>query len=1007
MILRNGILSVVRAKGRTALFAALIFFVCLSLTLGAGMWAYCEATLSDMDEAYTSIALVEYMGGDYPDEHAADPFAREALGHLQAAKIEDVSGVKLWERTDSTLANVEGYRRVDETPFSSHAVIEFIQLGEVSVNNSGCYTGITNRIYYARDVSGTKAVIIDMMGFDFKPEFGHRYTLHGKFVTGNSSNRRFAVLDFYEGCETLPWQDSTDSELDPVFLEYAEFYRRANSFVTVSASASVASLEAFHQDVFRLEEGRFPKAGEAGVCVVSADVCEKLALGLGDTLDLNYLKSEPHNRLLVTPSDTSRPLEIVGIASVPENMRGYVWTSDAEGGFDSALYGYTLGRAVLDNKTAREATEAIRALLGEGARVTLFDQGYAAAAEPLETMKTTALSVTAASVLGAAVVLVLFAYLFVGRQRENVGVLISLGTSARDVNLWLLSGAVAVSLVSALLGALAGGVSLRFMTDLALSVARGLYAADVRYSESTVGVVREAVSAGEAPIWPALVAFFFVFLLSLVFCYVFLRFARRQSVPKRGKLFVRVPRGGTSLFGGGAFRFALLSVRRSGLRGAIVPAAVLVLALLLGVLASVSSGWGAQMDALYRDSEIVGRAVSLNGRRSASLSVPVEHARIIYKSGMVRDMGFSVGFQYWFSSDMPAFGYGSYAEESRLAWILRQPQIVALNRLDAAGEFLYSGVPEVEWLEGWDESFLSDPDACSSLRESYAPRPKAKASAEESERSEVVPCLVPRSVLDRMGLQLGDTAAVNVRYLFNTAEVRESKELFIVGTFNQRGSDANIYAPMTLWFDEDLVTGKEDVIVEGGRLEYFNPLLDSPESVLYFTTRFSTCTFTLKDTQKLDAFRGYLEEKLFTQVNSLRGNRSAVLLYDQSFVEGVGGLSRYIGFSGVLFPVLFVLVGFLGFVISWLLINSRRMEFALLRSLGASRLRVFFSFFLEQAILAFVGVLVCAALLVCVTQSAAFLWAVAVFAACYLLGTAACILVVGRIPLMALLCERE
>ena len=66
MIMRNGIRSALRSRGRTALFTALILLLTLTLTLGIGMWAYCAQALDTMDESYTSSALVEYMGENHP-----------------------------------------------------------------------------------------------------------------------------------------------------------------------------------------------------------------------------------------------------------------------------------------------------------------------------------------------------------------------------------------------------------------------------------------------------------------------------------------------------------------------------------------------------------------------------------------------------------------------------------------------------------------------------------------------------------------------------------------------------------------------------------------------------------------------------------------------------------------------------------------------------------------------------------------------------------------------------
>lgn len=1120
MILRNGILSTLRAKGRAALFTALILLMCLSLTLGAGMWAYCSAQLAQLDENYTSIALVEYMGADYPDENASDSYARTASVEIDHAAMAAVPGVELWEAKDSSLAYIEGYERLGDTAYSDRAVIEFIQFTEMwtggtvslpaeeltfpyvaidystmtakigtadfdsgwvecyfpsengysrtdpesresrdysdaelplphirltqngsvvyvdaqrrinlSSRGQGAYTlydynsltgfyegygqvmqgytAITNEIIYARDVDGTKAMIIDTNGHDFTPEKGRRYILHGQFTTSNSAHLRFSITDFYEGCEVLPYQDTKDAEAAPIFSEYAEYYKNANNYVTLESSADIASLEAFQQDIFRLAEGRFPAAGEEGVCLISGDIARMMGLRLGDKIDIHYFDSDAEDRFNVQENGAVRSLEVVGISTMPEDYYGCVWVSDAEGGFGGNFFGYRLGRALLDNASARTAAESMQSLCPEGARVTLFDQGYSSAAQPLETMLSTATAVTLASALGALAVVFLFAYLFVGRQRETVNVLFSLGTPGGKISLWLLSGEVLISGLASAIGAWLGGMTLGKIIALAFSAASEMYAVDSRYSEAAVGVVREAAGIGETPVWPALAAFAFVFILSLIFCWVFLRMARKQTAPKKGKLSVRVPKGGTSLAGKGALRFALLSARRGGWRSGVVPAVALILSIFLGILATASAGWEGQMETLYRDAEISGRAVSTNGRRSTEIVIPPENARTLWKSGMLEDISVSLGFNYWFPVDMPEFGTSSFAIDARNGWISRQPEIVALNGLAAAPEFIYSGTPEVQWLDGWDESFLADPDACvSALELSTFFRSGALLQAEKTE-PDPIPCLVPESVMERFDLELGDTKQLCFQYLIDSDKWESWRDILIVGAFPQSGEDANIYAPLTLWCDEDWITGEEDLLPYGQRVELKFRDYEDRDRYFYYNSRFSTCVFTLSDASKLEAFREYLNDKSFTRVDSLRANRTTVLLFDRSFVETVGGLGRYISFSGLLFPVLFALVAVLGFIISWLMVNSRRMEFAILRGLGAGRGRVFMSFFLEQAMLCLLGSLIGCAALWLATGGMQWLGAVAVFALCYLLGAALSVAAVGRTHLMSLLSERE
>ncbi|MBR2879891.1 MAG: hypothetical protein IKC02_04395, partial [Oscillospiraceae bacterium] len=548
----------------------------------------------------------------------------------------------------------------------------------------------------------------------------------------------------------------------------------------------------------------------------------------------------------------------------------------------------------------------IQALCPEGVRVTLFDQGYSSAAQPLETMRSTALAVTLASACGALAVIFLFAYLFVGRQKETVNVLFSLGTPKSKISLWLLSGAVIVSAAASAVGAWLGSLTLGKIISMAFSAASELYAVDGRFSESAVGVIRESLPLGETPLWPPLAAFIFMFVLSLLLCRVFLGIAQKQTAPKKGKLSVRVPRGGTSVAGKGAFRFAFLSARRGGWRSGVVPAAALVLSLFLGILATASSLRSEQMAALYRDTEISGRAVSTNGRRSTELVIAPENARTLWKSGMLKDISVSIGFNYWFEEDMPEFGTGSFAADARDGWISRQPELVALNGLEAAGEFIYGNIPDINWLDGWDESFLAESEACASVLETMSIYRRPILLAAEKE-ADAVPCLMPRSLMERFGLELGDSIQVNFRYLVNGEKLESLRELYVVGDFPQTGRDANIYAPLTLWCDEGWITAEKDLLPEGERVELRFTSPKDRDKYFYFNSRFSTCVFTMESAAELDAIRDYLDAKDFSRVDGLRSNRTTVLLFDRSFVETVGGLGRYISFSQLLFPVLFVL----------------------------------------------------------------------------------------------------
>ena len=1124
MIVRNGVRSTLRARGRTILFTLLILLLTVALALGLGMWAYCAQTLAVMDESYTSVALVEYMGEDYPETDTADEYARQAAQALDGDAIAAMDGVELWEGSDQALAALDGYQRDQGAiPYEDYAVVvatnlspmtptrsvvteadlscRAVQEGELvslygpdgelqaqvpyyeygvdwSIGRAGyyslkidedgsrrytlvaeedlpevryvldctsrstppyqgqyygpdlgwdtqgymgyaagdgqylvydvVYSGSITQALYTQDGRDGILAIFEAGDTGFVPERGRRYLLHGTFVQGASSNSTFAVTDFYEGCDTPPYLELSGTDdpalTDSLFADYADYYQLANNYVRLEASDDIAALECFQQGALFLEQGRFPQAGEAGVCVVDGLTAAQLGLSLRDTVELTVLSSAEDDRFDLTAGEDTRTLEVVGITNALEDYPGCLWVSSAEGGFGQPLFGYQLGRAVLDNARGRQAADAIQAMVPDGVRVTLYDQGYSTAAQPLQAMESTAMAVTAACAAGVLVVLFLFGYLFVGRQRETVSVLVSLGTPAGKIRMWLLSGAAAVAGAAALVGALIGGLSLGGILQAALASAQDLYAVDQRYSEAAIGVAKEAPALGQLPRWPAAAAGLAVFVLALALCLFFLGQARKQTAPKRGRTSVRVPKGGTSTAGRGAPRFALLSVRRGGWRSTVVPAAALVLALLLGLLSSSAQSWGGQIDRLYDTAQLTGQVTSVNGRQSTNLSVPAQSARLLWQSGMLSDLSVSLGWHYWFDGEMPAFGTGSFAGETRNAWIRQQPELVALNGLSAAPAFYYGGAPQVEWLEGWDESFLSGPVSLSIPESlSYWMNPSAYEAVEEWQ----YPCLVNRNFLTQRGLDLGDTFELYVHISISGNTVDLPISLQVVGSYSGTGSQKEVYVPLSFWCHPSWLLGGEDLL-GNGEPSGLAPSAD-PDHVpyAYSIVNFSTCRFTLASPRQLDDFRNYLEEHDFSQVGNLTRNRTTVVLQDQSFVETVGGLGRYVTFSRILMPVLCAAVGLLGFIISWLMVNGRRMEFAILRGLGASQGRVFCSFFLEQGALALLGCVLGGLVLTATGAGWAGWLAAAGFLVCYLIGCALAVLAVGRTKLMSLLSERE
>ncbi|MBR0153095.1 MAG: hypothetical protein IJM26_04855 [Lachnospiraceae bacterium] len=522
------------------------------------------------------------------------------------------------------------------------------------------------------------------------------------------------------------------------------------------------------------------------------------------------------------------------------------------------------------------------------------------------------------------------------------------------------------------------------------------------YSETMLGVRLEHELAMSADYRAVPVCVILVMAAALLLCLAFVPSAFAQGSLKRGRSRVRVPQGRTGSIGRGSLRFALLSIRRGGWRTLVVPAVCMALSFLVLVLGSVYAGWQSQLADALDHTRIEGMAVSNNGKYYSGLVVPVDHVQELCRLEDVESIAVSNGYPYWFRSEEPAFAQTSFGQESRMDWIRRQPQIVSLNDLSGARDFYYNEAV-VEYLDGWDESFLAEADDPTFYD-------TGASMAEQSGEAVVYPAIVSNRFLEERGLAPGDTltASFLVTKFYQEAELDTT--LRIVGVYRQTGSKAQIYVPLAFSTPVDVLSGEEPedlpVMDRYGWMNY------SQEEMLrhyyYRQQTFETCRFTLASARKLSESRQHLEETGFSSVGRLSKIRTTLVLRDASFLKLTETLERYIATGRIILVLISLLVLLVGFIVSWLMIHSRRMEFALMRGLGTPGMRIFASFFTEQLLLCLLGCLLGAGASFGLggIRADAF-WAVGGFFACYLGGCAAAILLTGQMKLMELFTYRD
>ena len=1011
MFIRNGINSNLRERGRTALFSLLIFFLTVTMILSLSVLLFCSAVMKACDETYRSIALIEYMGSEFPNEDEPDAAARAAAEELTDESVLGVPGVKAWTRGNTGFASVDGYRRrLGNTPYGSKAVIlvsrvsDPVYMKSVFYDENGIpdflegsffyYTATLNTALYSQ--SWREGIFIDLLtgSSGFTPEPGKSYVLNGYFVdvTGNSrmygdypmNGLSIFCIESFADSDDLPYAEYTEGEEIPeVFINAAEQYRLKNNYVRVVPCRDVNDVYVFQQNQLQLADGTMPDPEVPGSCVISADLAEGLGLKPGDTFSIDELKGTSEDRYDLSAAGKSQNLTVSGITGESFDYCGYVWAIAEDA--DTPLFGYLLGTASLDNETAEEAVEALQAIVPEQVRVTLFDQGYGTVVQPFRDVRKTAVNVLLICSAGVAAVLLLFAFLFVGRQSDTVKIMVSLGTPGRKIALWFLSGALLICGAAAILGAVLGTLLRPVVFNMIAKTAAAAQSGEsaLRYSETSIGIIKQTAFNPQVPVWPGVLAALGIVVLALVFCILFLRLAKKGETRKRGRIRVHVPHGVTYVFGRGGLRFALLSIRRGGLRSLVVPLVSLVLTLTVLFLGGMYQRWQNELDHALDNSCIDGMVVSLDGRYYSNLSTPINSVRELLSVEGLEDISVSYSFHYWFPEEMPVFGKGEHGQEHRQAWIDNQPELVTLNSLAAAKEFYYSD-PSVTWMAGWDENMLAETELKSLL-----------LLDEWSYENQVIPAVFSADFLKTHGKSLGDTVTCMIQMDNYGYPIEFYIHIQVVGSYVQSEGKAHIYAPLSCYIPVSLLTGTGDT---------------DEEMFGHMTTSlaFRTCRFNLSSARDLNEVRTLLKNKGFSAVGHISGIRTTLLLRDAAFLKLTESMERNIAMGRVMSMVISLLVILLGFIISWLMTFSRRREFALMRGFGAKKRRVFASFFLEQAILSIAGCIVgCIALSVLYAGGILQPLAVAAYIICYLLGTAISIMLIGKTDLMELLTVRE
>jgi len=665
--------------------------------------------------------------------------------------------------------------------------------------------------------------------------------------------------------------------------------------------------------------------------------------------------------------------------------------------------GYTVGQAVIRNEDAAAFYARMESVINGRFLLTIYDQGYSTVAMPYQTILRVAKIVTAVCALVELAVVILFGFLFIYRQRETSETMLMLGTKKVQVCEYFLCSAGVISLAATAAGSIAGYWLHDSIIALVVKTAGHYQLIDSRYSNGNLTISRLLEFAPELKWQLFLAVGAAVFLFACISCLAFTLSTFLHNRPSQKTPWGPKKEHRTSHLRGRSLKYALLSILRGGARSTVVPILAITVVIFFGQLSSTALRYQEQLDSVYDNTTITGYYTDINGKQIGNLVVDAYDVGSLYRSGKIKKLFASISEPYYYlgvsklvdGTELhldplfvpPAFGLESLEEEFQ-----RRPHLTATNNIRNAPEFYYSNVITMTFLEGYDESILN-----------VSPDDKRVNS-----------CLIPTSLMREHNIVLGDTLRVALDHYYTSPQyerpVFRDVDLLVVGSYEKQGSEDTIYAPLSLLFPTELIWD-DGKVIEGAPSSTFDTGYSFTPKQEYQLRKYSlnSANFTIIDSRTLVAIKDYFTDYGYSEVNKVSSVRQFVVLNDVSFNNAVASIKQQIRYINTLYPFLYLLVGIISIVVSYLLVISRKKEFATMRGLGATRVRTFFSFFWEQGILCVLGagIGLLGWKLIIGTPTTLHLMLIAGFLVCYSIGCAVSIMIMNHTNVLTILLDRD
>ena len=1004
--IKNGIKCTLRTPGKALLFALILTVLSVLLSLALSVFFAVRGYLRDADGYFHTLAELEFVGENYPTADKFEPGLPAALSENEAALggLLSHDAVLSFTPASNCAALVEDLHRSDESVALPNAAVASFYI--TGADEDGSYTAVVSREFYSSKNYEGKLISVRLSDGTLELEKGKKYLMFGFYTGARSGLYAFMQqsLSFTSNGESLTvpaFEPIETNELpeENAFLRLAEQLSLVNDSCRVTYTEALEDELPFHQQQMKLTSGRFFTAEEYASNAKVVVLSDRITYGaeqkkVGDRIRLRVYSYEGDVTSAAFTKLDEDEYEIVGIFSEVSAYPHQIYIPASSGTLGNsasgvrAVTGSSLGIFRLKNDRASAFLMQAEQLGESGFRVSVYDQGYAAATEPMRELMLISIVFLAVCIILSAVALVLQSHIFVSRQGETAQTMYSLGAPRSHVVLYFLSAALLLALVGAVIG---GFIAKRLegrVFEIMQRFAMQFAGSDTRFSVARLSLVRTLEFSPKSEIKTYIASALALILGTAASTLAFTvsalsekRKAERGGAKRAVKSADKVGFKGKTSRLSGRLKYALLSMRRSPVRTLAVILLAASAAAFFSRLTASLAGYKDQLESYKRGAVIKGHATDLYGRKLDGFLFDPTPMYDLASSGEVKDMNMTIDLGYLSvigvaitkdgveNRELPFIEPANTMEREMLEISVRRDlRWVGTSGVALSPAFRYKNAEDIRFLEGYSElDFMRTGNVCA----------------------------MSEKLMEQHGIELGDA----VMFYATTRSFRRGVDwdsgriiLKVIAAYSSTVASKTVFCPFSKAYgiDPPFLYGEPqenpdfpfdnyyEAIMEpsgedGGStaderiLWRLDTYANSPESeeitveggftytVYYERVKSSSFSFTLKDAARLDEARQALEDAGYIYVGNYERTKPYAIIDDEMYLNTTRSMQRQIQYVSVLYTALYILAGIIGFALAWLLTVSRRKEIALMRALGTPNTRIILNFLFENTLLCLIG----------------------------------------------------